>query len=96
MKIWWPNKISNKRLWEITNQETIEKTIKIRKWKWVGHMWRRPSNKITLQAPEWNLPGKRNRGRPRNTWRHMVEKELTEIGKTWKEAKREAANRIRW
>jgi hypothetical protein len=32
-KIWWPNKISNERLWEITNQETIEKTIKIRKWK---------------------------------------------------------------
>jgi hypothetical protein len=26
----------------------------------------------------------------------MVEKELAEIGKTWKEAKREAANRIRW
>jgi hypothetical protein len=26
MKIWWPNKISNERLWEITNQETIEKT----------------------------------------------------------------------
>jgi hypothetical protein len=25
-----------------------------------------------------------------------VEKELAEIGKTWKEAKREAANRIRW
>jgi hypothetical protein len=96
MKIWWPNKISNERLWEITNQETIEKTIKIRKWKWIGHTWRRPSNKITPQALEWNLPGKRNRGRPRNTWRLKVEKELAGIGKTWKEAKREAANRIRW
>jgi hypothetical protein len=29
MKIWWPNKISNERLWEIMNQETIEKTIKL-------------------------------------------------------------------
>jgi hypothetical protein len=89
-------KWSNEGLWEITNQETIEKTIKIRKLKWIGHTWRRPSNEITLQALEWNPPGKRNRGRPRNTWRRTVEKELAEIGKTWKEAKREAANRIRW
>jgi hypothetical protein len=26
MKIWWSNKISNERLWEIMNQEMIEKT----------------------------------------------------------------------
>jgi hypothetical protein len=29
MKIWWPNKISKERLWEITNQETIEKKTKL-------------------------------------------------------------------
>jgi hypothetical protein len=60
MKILRPNKISNERLWEITNQETIEKTIQIIKWKWIGHTWRRPSNEITPQALEWNPPGKRN------------------------------------
>jgi hypothetical protein len=65
MKIRWPNKISNEGLWEITNQETIEKTVKIRKW--IGHTWRRPSNEITPQALEWNPPGKRNTGRPRKT-----------------------------
>jgi hypothetical protein len=59
-------------------------------------MWQRLSNEITLQALEWNPPGKRNRGRPRNMWQCTVEKELAEIGKMWKEAKREAANRIRW
>jgi hypothetical protein len=96
MKVWWLNKISNERLWEITNQETLEKTIKIIKRKWIGHTWRRPSNEITPQALEWNPPGKRSRGRSRNTWRRTVEKELAEIGKTWKEAKRGAANRIRW
>jgi hypothetical protein len=74
MKIWWPNKISNKRMWVITNQETIEKEIKIRKWKWIGHMWWRPSNEITLQALKWNPPGKRNRGRPRKEWRRTVKK----------------------
>jgi hypothetical protein len=42
--------------------------IKLRKWKWLGRMWQRPSNEITLQALEWNPPGKRNRGRSRNTW----------------------------
>jgi len=57
------------------------KDNKIRKWKWIGHTWRRPSNEITPQALEWNPPGKRNRGRPRNMWRCTVEKELAEIGK---------------
>jgi hypothetical protein len=78
------------------NEPRNDRKDKIRKWKWIGHTWQRPSNEITLEALEWNPPGKRNRGRLRNMWQHMVEKELAEIGKMWKEAKREAANRIRW
>jgi hypothetical protein len=74
MKMWWPNKISNERLWEIMNQEMIEKTIKITKCKWIGHTGRRPSSEITPQALEWNPPGKRNTGRPRNRWKRSWQK----------------------
>ncbi|XP_055384586.1 uncharacterized protein LOC129614181 [Condylostylus longicornis] len=49
--------------------------IKRRKWRWIGHTLRRPSEAIARQALEWNPQGKRRVGRPRTTWRRTVEKE---------------------
>ena len=40
LKVWWPNKISNKELWKKTKQEEISTTIKRRKWSWIGHTLR--------------------------------------------------------
>ena len=40
LKVWWPNKISNKELWKKTKQEEISATIKRRKWSWIGHTLR--------------------------------------------------------
>ena len=38
---------------------------------------------ITKIALRWTPTGKRKRGRPKETWRRMVEQEMKDIGKTW-------------
>ena len=81
---------------KMTKQLPIENEIKKRKWRWIGHTLRKPPNTITRQAITWNLPGKRRRGRPRNTWQRDTEKETKEMGYTRREIEKMATDRKRW
>ena len=36
----WQDKIENEKLWEMCGQETIERQILERKWRWIGHRGR--------------------------------------------------------
>jgi hypothetical protein len=36
LNIRWPEKISNKELWQKTNQPPVEEELKRRKWRWIG------------------------------------------------------------
>ena len=96
LKIYWPEKISNRELWARTGQECVPEEIARRKWKWIGHTLRKPTSDITRKALEWNPQGKRKVGRPVRTWRRSVEEELKQANITLNAAKRTAANRVRW
>jgi hypothetical protein len=45
LRIWWPKTITNKELWETTQQIPIDRGIKIRKWKWIGRTFRKYQKK---------------------------------------------------
>ena len=96
LNIHLPEVISNEELWGRTHQSHIEESIKRRKWKWIGHMLRKPENNITRFVLEWNPQGFRRRGGPRQSWRRSVLDELAKKNITWLEAKRTAKNRVRW
>jgi hypothetical protein len=51
---------------------------------------------IARQALEWNPQGKWGRGRPMNTWRRAVLKEVKGVKKTLAGIKSDAKNRVRW
>ena len=91
-----PRKISNNDLWQCTNQERVQITIRRRKWKWIDHSLRKPVTNITRQALEWNPQGARKRGRPRKSWRRTTKQEYEDIGISWEQVKRTAQNRVRW
>ena len=48
------------------------------------------------QTMEWQPEGKRNRGRPRLTWKETLKKDLKKLDTTYDEAKAIAQNRLRW
>ena len=94
--IQWMDKVSNKDLWGRTSQVKIEIEILKRRWGWLGHTLRKPNTNITRQALTWNPQCKRNRGRPKNTWRRDLEANITQTGLSWKQLERIAQDRRRW
>ena len=95
-KIFWPNKVSNKALYEKTGCQSLVLEIKKRRFRWLGHILRMPMEKIPKVALRWTPTGKRKRGRPKNTWRRTVVAELDEINLTWGQAELVARDRDRW
>jgi hypothetical protein len=50
----WPDMISNKNLWNVTNQQPMGNRIKERKWRWIGHTLRKTEGAIERVASDWN------------------------------------------
>lgn len=96
IKIRWPDKISNVELRQRTKQQPVDQDILHRRWRWIGHILRKPTSNITKQALTWNPQGKRKRGRPRNTWRRDLEADVKQTGKTWGQLEKLAQNRDDW
>ena len=74
----------------------VGEDIRRRRWRWLGHTLRKPSSSIGRQALNWNPQGQRKRGRPRNTWRRELEKNIKRTRHTWKQLERIAQDRGDW
>ena len=53
------------------------------RWRWLGHVIRKPSEDMTKVAIRWTPEVKRKRGRPKTTWRRTIENEIKERRYTW-------------
>ena len=95
-KIYWRKKISNRDLHKETSKNRIESEICNRRWKWIGHVLRKEAGNITKTALRWTPEGKRKKGRPKETYRRTIEKELKKQNCTWKEAEKIAKDREEW
>jgi len=94
LRIWWPNVISNKDLCTVTGQEDINLEIrKKKKFRWIGHTLRKENGEIPKAALLWNPQGSRKTGRPKNSWRRSV---IKEVGRSWNELTFLAADRQKW
>jgi len=92
MNIKWTDKITNREVWRITHQQSIENQIKGRKWNWIGHTLRKETGEIEKTALDWNPRGYRRRGRPKRTWRRTIE-DGVRCTRSWKEVKGIAEDR---
>ena len=94
--IFWPNKISNEDLLKRTTMTSISKIIKIKRWRWMGHICRMQESAIPRKALRWTPQGSRKRGRPMETWRRTMEREMKEWGWTLGEVNKLAQDRDHW
>ena len=77
LNIKWPNKISNKALYERMEIDEWSKTIKERRLSWYGHVLRLPDNTPAKSAlREVRKYVKKPRGGQKLTWIKMIEKDL--------------------
>ena len=89
----WADKCTNEEEWRRTSQRPVVDEIGRRRWRWIGHTLRKNGCSITKKALDWNPQGKRTRGRPRGTWRWVVDKDIQRGGRSWNELKKIAQNR---
>ena len=91
LKVHWPMRVSNDEIRRRAGIEKISTQVRRRRWKWIGHVLRMAPNRNPHVALTWAPSGKRKRGRPKETWRRTVEKELS----SWAAAAAVAKNRDR-
>ena len=60
--------------------------------RWYVHVLRKDDGHVLRKVLEFEVKGKRKRGRPKKTWKTQVEKESKSVGLE----KKEAMNRERW
>ena len=97
LRIFWPRTISNEKLYEEVEISRIADIIKARRWRFIGHILRFVNTDDCRIVTNWTPGGKRLIGRPKETWRRMVEKERYAFGWTsWTEAAQRAADRAEW
>ena len=65
---------------------------KVNRVRSYGHVLRRDDGHVLRKALEFEVRGKRKRGRPKKTWKMQVEKESKSVGLE----KKDAMNRARW
>ena len=80
LRRFWPNHLSDEELYEATGSTPVSALIRVRRWRWKGHVLRTSPGNISRTALTWEPEGKRRRGRPRKTWRRTVEKERNQLG----------------
>ena len=96
LHVYWPQTISNYELLRRTGTESITQQVRRKRWKWIGHVLRMPSAALPRVALRWTPDGRRKRGRPKETWRRTVEKEMKENSWTWGHLERRAPDRSQW
>ncbi|KAI0215988.1 hypothetical protein LSAT2_031965, partial [Lamellibrachia satsuma] len=78
--VFWPNTITNEELHRKTDATALATQIKKRRWRWLGHVCRMSPGALPKTALRWTADGKGRRGRPKETWRRTVVKEMKECG----------------
>jgi len=63
---------------------------------WIGHTLRKEVGAIEKTALDWNPQGYRRRGRPKRTWRRIIEDEIRGTGRSWNEVKGTGRDRNAW
>ena len=54
--------------------------VKANGLRWYGYVLRRDDGHVLRKALEFEVKGKRKRGRPKKTWKTQVEKESKSVG----------------
>ena len=96
LRIYWYHRVTNEEVRRRAGLRPIVEEVRNRRWKWLGHVSRMEKDAPPRIALRWTPEGKRKRGRPKETWRRTMERELKEQQLTWESVNKKAANREQW
>jgi len=78
--IFWPYIISNRELYERAREGPISETLKVRRWRWTGHVLGGEKDNNCRVELTRNPEGKRRPGRQKITRRRTIEAKRKDLG----------------
>ena len=75
-------------------KETVVQMAKANGVTWYGHVLRRDHGHVLRKALEFEVKGKRKRGRPKKTWKTQVEKKDAMNRGRWRVGVRKIADKV--
>ena len=89
-------KIIEKRSKELMSliglKNTLDELAKASEVRWYGHVLRRDNGDVLRRAFDFEMAGRRGRGRPNMTWKRQVEEHANWIGLK----RKDAIDRVKW
>ena len=73
-------------------EERVDQLARAHGVRWYGHVLRREDDHVLRKALDFEVRGRRKRGRPKKKWKKQVEEECRRVGLR----KEDALNRARW
>ena len=99
LRVVWSQHISNNTIRDRTKQPQLTAIIRKRRPKWFCHLQRMDMNRIPKQLYFWKpTHGRRKPGRPRTTWRDVIQRDITRLDSEWtvEDAEGAARDRVLW
>ena len=90
----WHDKITNKSIRERTGQEDMENIFRMRRLRWLGHVWRMDKDRRANHILHWVPEGRKRRERPRKNWTETVKNDLRGLEISWERAEEQAMDRV--
>jgi len=80
------------------SEQPVLEQLQRRKWNSVGHTLRQSDDSIAKQVLQWMSQGHKGRGRPRNTWKRDLERDMWTAGFrfSWRKMEMVAQDRAGW
>ena len=96
LRINWMDHVSEEELREVSGQESIIMKIRRHRWRYLGHVLRMDGNRIPKQVLNWTPPGSRRRGRPKETYRRTLQRDMRRIELNMEVLEEMAQDRRMW
>ena len=85
-KVRWQDRVTNDEVRERCGVEDLRVRMRRTRLRWFGHVKRREENNILKRVYNLEVRGRRPVGRPRKTWRKVVEEDMRKLNITEEEA----------
>jgi hypothetical protein len=97
LRITYLDRITNREVLHRSGMRRLSTIIAERRLRFAGHVLRMDQHRVPKIAFYWKPPGATlTRGRPKTNWRSTFVNDLKQIGITWEQAEKIAADRAQW
>ena len=96
LRIQWFDYVSEEELRLRSGQQSVIEKIRVARWKWYGHTIRMTDGRLPKNALSWRPNGRRRVGRPKDTWRRTIARDMNQKNLDEEAVRTMAEDRAGW